>query len=143
MSATDTSHDADTDDNDDAPVPGPKRLQPHQISILIGIVIALITVGSGIAASTLQFHDDARIQRVVFGGIPGALKFAFYVIIPIMFIIGSVMFANRIRNWERGGPDRRTITPKNAKRRMERLRSGLYMQTLLRDPAAGIMLSMF
>ncbi len=139
MSATDTSHDADTDDTDDAPVPGPKRLQPHQISILIGIVIALITVGSGIAASTLQFHDDARIQRVVFGGIPGALKFAFYVIIPIMFIIGSVMFANRIRNWERGGPDRRTITPKNAKRRMERLRSGLYMQTLLRDPAAGIM----
>ncbi len=142
MSATDTSHDADTDDTDDAPVPGPKRLQPHQISILIGIVIALITVGSGIAASTLQFHDDARIQRVVFGGIPGALKFAFYVIIPIMFIIGSVMFANRIRNWERGGPDRRTITPKNAKRRMERLRSGLYMQTLLRDPAAGIMHSM-
>lgn len=142
MSATDTSNDAAHDADADAPVPGPKRLQPHQISIVIGIVIALITVGSGIAASTLQFHDEARIQRVVFGGIPGALKFAFYVIIPIMFIVGSVMFANRIRNWERGGPDRRTITPKNAKKRMERLRAGLYMQTLLRDPAAGIMHSM-
>ncbi len=142
MSATDTTNDAAHGSDDAAPVPGPKRLQPHQISVLIGIVIALITIGSGIAASTLQFHDDAEVQREVFGGIPGALKFAFYVIIPIMFIVGSVMFANRVRNWERGGPDKRTITPKNAKKRMERLRAGLYMQTLLRDPAAGIMHSM-
>ncbi|UDY34120.1 heterodisulfide reductase-related iron-sulfur binding cluster [Dermatobacter hominis] len=142
MSATDTTTDAEHRTDDAAPVPGPKRLQPHQISILIGIVIALITVGSGIAASTLQFHDDAEVQREVFGGIPGALKFAFYVVIPIMFIFGAVMFANRVRNWERGAPDRRSITPKNAKKRLERLRAGLYMQTLLRDPAAGIMHSM-
>ncbi len=142
MSATDTSNDAAHGSDDAAPVPGPKRLQPHQISILIGIAIALITVGSGIAASTLQFHDDAEVQREVFGGIPGALKFAFYVVIPIMFVFGAVMFANRVRNWERGGPDRRSITPKNAKKRLERLRAGLYMQTLLRDPAAGIMHSM-
>ena len=140
MSATDSSTDAPG--TDDAPVPGPTRLRPHQISITIGIVIALIVVVSGIAASTLQWHDDSPIQREVFGGIPGALKLAFYVVIPIMFIIGSIMFANRVRNWERGGPDRRSITPKNAKKRMERLRSGLYMQTLLRDPAAGIMHSM-
>ena len=142
MSATDTSNDAAHGSDDAAPVPGPKRLQPHQISILIGIAIALITAGSGIAASTLQFHDDAEVQREVFGGIPGALKFAFYVVIPIMFVFGAVMFANRVRNWERGGPDRRSITPKNAKKRLERLRAGLYMQTLLRDPAAGIMHSM-
>ena len=142
MSATDTSSDATHDSDAPTPVPGPKRLQPHQISVAIGIVIALIVVVSGIAASTLQWHDDSPIQREVFGGVPGALKFAFYVVIPIMFIIGSVMFANRVRNWERGGPDRRTITPKNAKKRMEKLRAGLYMQTLLRDPAAGIMHSM-
>ena len=52
------------------------------------------------------------------------------------------MFSNRMKNWERGGPDRRNITPRNAKKRMEKLRAGLYMQTLMRDPAAGIMHSM-
>ena len=142
MSATDTSTDAADGSTGNGPVPGPKRLQPHQISVVVGILIALVVVVSGIAASTLQWHDDSPIQRVVFGGIPGAVKFAFYVVLPIVFIFGSVMFANRIRNWERGGPDRRSITPKNARKRMERLRAGLWMQTLMRDPAAGVMHSM-
>ncbi len=139
MSATDTAENTDTSDE---AVPGPKRLRPQQIAILLGVGIALITVVSGIAASTLQFHDESVVQREVFGGIPTALKVLFYVIIPIMFIVGAVLFSQRIKNWERGAPDKRTITPKNAKQRMERLRSGLYMQTLLRDPAAGIMHSM-
>ena len=42
MSATDTSSDATHDSDAPTPVPGPKRLQPHQISVAIGIVIALI-----------------------------------------------------------------------------------------------------
>jgi Fe-S oxidoreductase/nitrate reductase gamma subunit len=67
---------------------------------------------------------------------------AFYTVIPVMFIYGAVMFSYRMRNWQRGGPDKRDINGKNAKRRLEKLRAGLYMQTLLRDPAAGIMHSM-
>ena len=47
-----------------------------------------------------------------------------------------------MRNWERGQPDRRTTTPKNVKRRLADFRAGVYMQTLLRDPAAGIMHSL-
>jgi cytochrome b561 len=140
MSATETTHETDSDET--APVPGPKRLQPHQIAVVIGIAIAAIVVVSGIAATTLQWHDESEVQREVFGGIPSGLKLAFYVVIPIMFIIGAVMFSNRMKNWERGGPDRRNITPRNAKKRMEKLRAGLYMQTLMRDPAAGIMHSM-
>ncbi len=137
MTATDTP-----DVTEDTSVPGPKRLRPQQIAILLGVGIALITVVSGIAASVLQFHDESPIQREVFGGIPTALKVLFYLVIPIMFIVGAVLFSQRIKNWERGAPDKRTITPQNAKRRLERLRSGLYMQTLMRDPAAGIMHSM-
>ena len=53
-----------------------------------------------------------------------------------------LVFANRMRNWERGGPDRRRTTPKNAKRRLADYRSGVYMRTLLRDSAAGLMHSM-
>ena len=53
-----------------------------------------------------------------------------------------MLFANRVKNWERGGPDNRATTPKNVKRRMADFRAGVYMQTLLRDPAAGIMHSL-
>ena len=47
-----------------------------------------------------------------------------------------------MQNWERGQPDNRATTPKNVERRLEDFRAGVYMQTLLRDPAAGIMHSL-
>ncbi len=138
MSATDTTHAAD----DTEEVPGPKRIRPFQISILIGLGFGVVTAISGVTATVFAFHDDSPIQREVFEFIPGPVKLAFYTILPVMFIYGGIMFANRVRNWQRGGPDKRDITPKNAKARMAKLRAGLYMQTLLRDPAAGIMHSM-
>ncbi len=137
MSATDTHADETTE-----PLPGPTRLRPNQIAIVIGVAIAVVVALSGVAASVFQFHDDSPIQREVFDNIPGPLKLAFYTVIPVMFIYGAVMFSYRVRNWQRGGPDKRDINGKNAKRRLEKLRAGLYMQTLLRDPAAGIMHSM-
>ncbi|MCB1258533.1 MAG: (Fe-S)-binding protein, partial [Microthrixaceae bacterium] len=136
MTATDTTQ---TDGAEDT---GPRRLRPNQIAIIIGVAIALVVALSGVAATVFQFHDDSPIQREVFGNIPGPIKLAFYTLIPVMFIYGAVVFSWRVRNWERGGPDKRDINRGNAKRRMERLRAGLYMQTLLRDPAAGVMHSM-
>jgi Fe-S oxidoreductase len=53
-----------------------------------------------------------------------------------------VIFAARVRNWERGGPDDRSTTRKNIARRLRDFRAGVYMQTLLRDPAAGLMHSL-
>jgi Fe-S oxidoreductase/nitrate reductase gamma subunit len=44
-----------------------------------------------------------------------------------------------VRNYERGAPDRRATTTKNIGRRLRDFRAGMYMQTLLRDPAAGVM----
>ena len=137
MSATDTHADETTE-----PLPGPTRMRPNQIAIVIGVAIAIVVALSGVAATVFQFHDDSPIQREVFDNIPGPLKLAFYTVIPVMFIYGAIMFSYRVRNWQRGGPDKRDINGKNAKRRMEKLRAGLYMQTLLRDPAAGIMHSL-
>jgi len=143
MTATKSQHDQTTHDRlEDEKVPGPKRLRPNQIAIVIGVAIGLVVALSGVAATVFQFHDDSQIQREVFDNIPGPLKLAFYTIIPLMFVYGAIMFSYRVRNWERGGPDKRDITKKNGKARMGRLRAGLYMQTLLRDPAAGIMHSM-
>ncbi len=138
MTATETA----SEEASETTVPGPKRLQPYQIAILIGVLVGLVTVVSGIAASVFQFHGDSPITREVFENIPAWMKVAFYTVIPIVIVYGSFMFAQRMKNWVRGGPDRRDLTPKNAKKRLENLRAGLYMQTLLRDPAAGIMHSL-
>ena len=120
----------------------PKRLKPHQISIGIGIFMSIFIVVSGILPSITGWENDNEIHRTVFGGIPTPLKLTFYTLIPVLVLYGSFAFANRMRNWERGGPDRRTTTRKNAKRRLADYRSGVYMRTLLRDSAAGLMHSM-
>jgi Fe-S oxidoreductase len=121
---------------------GPKRLKPYQISIGLGVGIGLFTLVSGILPNFTKWESDSEIHRKVFGGIPGPLKVAFYTVIPVMLIWGSFRFADRIRNWERGAPDRRRTTAKNAKRRLADYRAGVYMRTLLRDSAAGLMHSM-
>src|SRR3954464_11862443 len=119
-----------------------KRIKPHQVVIAIGCFIGLFTLVSGIVPQFTGWQDDNSLSREVFGGIPGALQVAFYTVIPVMIVWGAIAFADRVRNWERGGPDRRRTTPKNASRRFADFRSGVYMRTLLRDPAAGAMHSM-
>ena len=120
----------------------PKRLRPHQLSIAIGVGIATFTVVSGIVPNFTGWKSTSEIHRDVFGGIPSALKVAFYTVIPVMLVWGSLRFADRMRNWERGAPDRRRTTPRNVKRRLADYRAGVYMRTLLRDSAAGLMHSM-
>jgi Fe-S oxidoreductase/nitrate reductase gamma subunit len=130
----------------DSPPPAsdttPKRIKPHQVVIAMGCFIGLFTLVSGILPQITDWHDDNTPSREVFGGIPGALQVAFYTVIPVMLVWGAIAFADRVRNWERGGPDRRRTTPKNVARRFADFRSGVYMRTLLRDPAAGAMHSM-
>jgi Fe-S oxidoreductase/nitrate reductase gamma subunit len=118
------------------------RLKPHQLAIGLGLVFATIIVVSGITATVFQFHDDSEIQREVFGNIPSAWKLVFYSVFPVLVVYGAVLFSQRVKNWERGNPDNRRTTAKNAKRRLGDFRAGVYMQTLLRDPAAGVMHSL-
>jgi Fe-S oxidoreductase len=119
-----------------------RRVKPNHLVIGLGVAFATVTVVSGIAATILQWHDDAEVQREVFDNIPSAFRLAFYTIIPLVIVWGAVQFSYRVRNWERGAPDRRRTTTRNAKRRLRDLRAGLYMQTLLREPAAGVMHSL-
>ena len=85
---------------------------------------------------------ETACDREVFGDIPGPFKVAFYTVIPIVLAWGAFRFADRMRNWERGGPAQRRTTTENAEARPSDFRAGVYMQTLLRDPAAGIMHSL-
>ena len=122
--------------------PTPKRFKPHQLVIAIGIFMAVFTVISGIVPLITKWHDKSEITRAAFSGIPGPLQIAFYTVIPALIVWGAFAFADRVKNWERGGPDRRRTTPKNVKRRLADFRAGVYMRTLLRDSAAGLMHSM-
>ncbi len=119
-----------------------KGLKPYQLSIALGVGIAAFTMISGMIPHLVHWHNDSPIQREVFEGIPGYLQIAFYTIIPALLVWGSLQFADRIRNWERGAPDRRKTTKKNFKQRLADYRAGVYMRTLLRDSAAGLMHSM-
>ncbi len=119
-----------------------RRFKPHQLALGLGVGIALVTVVSGIAATVFHFPEASEETRKVFGNIPSPLKAAFYTITPIILLYGSVLFSQRMKNWERGAPESRKTTPKNFGQRMKDFRAGVYMQTLLRDPAAGVMHSL-
>lgn len=121
---------------------GSRKIKPHQLALGLGGLVAGVTVVSGIAATIFQFHDDSETTREVFENIPSAMKLAFYTVLPIVIMYGAVLFSQRMKNWERGGPESRKTTTKNFAQRMKDFRAGVYMQTLLRDPAAGVMHSL-
>src|SRR4051794_36920271 len=118
------------------------KLKPSQLTVLIGLGVAAITAGSGIVAAIAQEHDESPVSRAVFANIPSALRGVFYTVLTVMFVAVAWLFAQGVQTWERGQPDDRRTTPKNVKRRLADFRAGVYMQTLLRDPAAGVMHSL-
>ncbi|HUQ40528.1 MAG TPA: heterodisulfide reductase-related iron-sulfur binding cluster [Acidimicrobiales bacterium] len=118
------------------------RLKPSQASLIVGSVVAGLTVLLGTIPALTKWEDPSPVSREVFGNIPGALEVVFYVTLPALFIAVGWLFSRRARNWERGQPDARPTTTKNVGRRLRDFRAGVYMQTLLRDPAAGVMHSL-
>ena len=111
----------------------PKRVRPHQLALVMFIAIALFTLVSGILPQITEWENDNAVHRTVFVNIPGPLQVAFYTVVPVLLVWVGLMFANRMKNWERGAPAQRRTTMKNAKTRLGDFRAGVYMQTLLRD----------
>jgi Fe-S oxidoreductase len=119
-----------------------QRIRPYHLVIGLGVVLALYGIASGVLPLLTDWFDDSNKQREVFINIPGSWKLVFYTVIPVLFVYGGYTFANRVKNWERGMPDRRETNPQTLPRRLKDFRAGAYMQTLLRDPAAGVMHSL-
>ena len=122
--------------------PASKGIKPHHLALGLGVGIAVFTAMSGVVPLITGWHNENEIHREVFGNIPDPLKVAFYTVIPVLLVWGAFQFSNRMKNWERGAPAQRRTTATNAKRRAGDFRAGVYMQTLLRDSAAGLMHSM-
>ena len=115
------------------------RVKPHQIVFTIGIVAGVGALISGIMPKVSHWHDTSGIQRELFINIPGPMYWAFYITMATMLIVTGWLISLRVRNYERGQADDRRTTKKNAKRRLADFRAGVWMRTLMRDPAAGLM----
>mgnify|MGYP003342434184 FL=1 len=119
-----------------------RRPKPHQIVLVIGVLAAIGTIASGIAPQVTHWHDESKVAREVFVNVPGGIQVAFYLAVAVMLFVTAWLVSLRVRNYERGGPDDRRVKRSNAHRRMRDFRRGVWMRTLLRDPAAGVMHSM-
>jgi Fe-S oxidoreductase/nitrate reductase gamma subunit len=116
-----------------------RKPKPHQLVFVVGVLLAVFTLASGLVPTITHWEDTSPVRRPAFIDIPSPLKLAFYLTVSTMLFIAAWLASQRIRNYERGGPDDRRTTRKNVKQRLTDFRAGVYMQTLLRDPAAGLM----
>jgi Fe-S oxidoreductase/nitrate reductase gamma subunit len=110
--------------------------------LILGLLFAALVAASGIAGALEATHDSSAVSRETFWDIPHALRAVFYTTLVVLVTASGWLLSVRVQNWERGQPDRRATTAANRGRRVNDLRRGLTMQTLLRDPAAGLMHSL-
>ena len=104
----------------------------------IGVLSAVGTIALGLLG-TLPGHPHFDVGRVVFGNIPPPLVVVFYVAVAVFLWLTFHLFAVRAASWQQGAPDNRLG---QWGERVKRLGGGLSMQTLMRDPRAGIMHSL-
>src|SRR4249920_449109 len=71
----------------------------------LGVAFGVFTALSGVVPLLTKWDDEDPVSREVFGGIPSPPKLAFYTLIPVLIVYGAFVFAQRVKNWERGGPD--------------------------------------
>ena len=115
------------------------KIKPHQLVLAIGVVAAVGTLASGILPRITEWHDESPISREVFVNVPDPIYWLFYAVAPVALFAVAWLVAQRVKNYERGRPDDRRTTKKNVHRRLRDFRAGVWMRTLMRDPAAGAM----
>ena len=104
----------------------------------LGVAGALGTLVLGLLG-TIPEEPEVEIGRAVFGNIPEATQFVFYVTVAVFIWVSAHLLARRAASWQRGRPESRVGL---WGRRLKDLDSGLRMKTLMRDPRAGMMHSL-
>jgi Fe-S oxidoreductase/nitrate reductase gamma subunit len=117
-------------------------LKPNQLVLALGAAFAVFTVASGIAPTITKWEEDSAVHRPIFGNIPTPLKVAFYAVMACILFMVAWLASIRVKNYQRGQADNRRTNKANVQRRLGDFRAGVYMKTLLRDPAAGVMHSL-
>src|SRR5436190_7086595 len=116
-----------------------RRPRTDQVVFGVGVLMFVFVIASGIVPALTHWGDTSSTQREVCVDVPTPVKVAFYAAVATMLLIVAWLSALRVRNYQRGQPDDRRTTRKNVERRFRDFRAGVWMQTLLRDPAAGVM----
>ena len=116
--------------------------KPHVFVLIVGAIVTLLTIASGLAPRITEWTEHSEITRHDFVNIPDGMYWAFYTSVAVMLFVCAWLVSLRVRNYERGKPDDRRTTKRNLHQRMRDFRAGVWMQTLLRDPAAGLMHSL-
>ena len=117
--------------------------RPHQVVLLIGFLAAVGALGFRASrrrspAGTTTRRSPARSSST---SRPRSRSRSTSRSPPGVFLV-SWLVSLRVRNYERGKPDNRRTNKGNVHRRMRDFRAGVWMRTLLRDPAAGVMHSL-
>jgi Fe-S oxidoreductase len=115
------------------------RIKPSRAVLALTVATAAGTVVSGILPRLTEWHGISPIEREPFIDVPDVVYWLFYAAVVVALSVSGWLIAQRVKNYQRGQPDDRRTTRANAHRRLRDFRSGVWMQTLLRDPAAGIM----
>jgi Fe-S oxidoreductase/nitrate reductase gamma subunit len=117
---------------------GVRRPTAAEVLETVGVLSAVGTLTLGLLG-TLPDHPDLEVGREVFGNIPDAVVFVFYVTVAGFLWLTLHLFAQRAVSWQQGGRD-----PRSGRwgERLNRLYQGLSMRTVMRDPRAGVMHSM-
>ena len=113
--------------------------KPHVAVLIVGVLVALFTIASGLAPRITEWTEGSHVTRHDFVNIPDPMYWAFYITAAVMLFVCAWLVSQRVRNYQRGQPDDRRTTKRNLHRRLADFRAGVWMQTLLRDPAAGLM----
>ncbi len=104
----------------------------------LGVVGALATLALGLLG-TIPEEPEVDVGRAVFGNIPDAVQFVFYVTVSVFIWVSAHLLARRATSWQQGRPESRVGL---WGRRFKDLDAGLRMKTLMRDPRAGVMHSL-
>jgi Fe-S oxidoreductase/nitrate reductase gamma subunit len=116
--------------------------KPHVLVLVVGALVTLFTLASGVLPRLTEWEDESEITRHDFVNVPDGMYWAFYISVAAMLFVCAWLVSLRVRNYQRGTPDDRRTTKRNLHRRLADFRAGVWMQTLLRDPAAGLMHSL-
>ena len=119
-----------------------RRPTPSHLALALGLAVAAVVAVSGVAGLVRGEHRPDEVGREVFANVPGPVQAVFYVVTATAFAAVGLLFARRVRNWERGGAERRLTTRANAGRRLRRLRDAVLMRTVVEDRSAGVMHSL-
>ena len=99
----------------------PKLPKPYVVVLIVGVLVAIGTIASGIAPRVTEWHDGSVDHREPFVNVPDPMYWAFYVVAATMLFVCAWLVSQRVRNYERGKPDDRRTTRKNLHQRIARL----------------------